>query len=88
MIVRLPPRRLLRHMEAKLSMSFSISSAGIGAKVTIAGMLEFRFVFISFATILERYAGFSLSPLFVSTHLIPMGFLPVTAIHSAIGRFS
>ena len=87
-LTRDPPRLVVLHAAAKLSRSFIISNAGIGANESMAGMFGSRLVFKSLATILERYSRFSSSPLFVPTHRMGIGFFPVTSRHSLIGRFS
>jgi hypothetical protein len=54
-----------------------------------ANMLSSLYVLISFATSLERYfSSFVPAPLSMSTHLVPMGFLPVTSQQCEIGTTS
>ena len=63
--------------------TFFASSGGVAANKS--SRLSFL---ISLATSLHLYSGFSLSPLFVSTHLTLTGDFPVAFQHSSSGTFS
>merc|ERR1712055_1106581 len=62
---------------------FCASNGGVAANRS-----SLLFVLISLATNLDRYSGLPSSPLFTSTHLVPMGAAPVSLQHSSVGTFS
>ena len=80
--------RLYTDFEPDIVLHLAAEVGGIGANESMGDMFGSRLAFKSLATIRERYSGFSSSPLFVSTHRMGIGFLPVTSRHSLIGRFT
>ena len=65
------------------SRSLKDSSGGVAAKKS-----SVLYVAISFTTNLLRIKGFVASPLFTSTHLLPMGALPVSRQQSVVSARS